>query len=358
MSLLHFPLPLPLPLNSLTPPSRLPLSLPPPHWQLRAQISSSSIPTETASFDSKPKVVVTRERGKNGKLIHALAEHGIHCLELPLIEHAQGPDTDRLSSLLSDPDHGSGTMKFGLLVSWADNSSKESGLIIKEKDFYRLQFLHLYSDHTYACPSLCHLTTTFDWIVITSPEAGSVFLKAWKAAGTPNVKIGVVGAGTASVLEDVIRSSNQSIDIAFTPSKATGKVLASELPKNGSNKCTVLYPASVKASNEIEQGLSNRGFEVTRLNTYTTVPVHHIDEIILKQALSVPVVTVASPSAIRAWVNLISDSGWNNSVACIGETTAASARKFGLRNVYYPGQPGLEGWVGSILEALRAHGHT
>lgn len=32
---------------------------------------------------------------------------------------------------------------------------------------------------------------------------------------------------------------------------ATGKVLASELPKNSSTKCTVLYPASAKASNEI-----------------------------------------------------------------------------------------------------------
>ena len=32
---------------------------------------------------------------------------------------------------------------------------------------------------------------------------------------------------------------------------ATGKVLASELPKDGNKRCTVLYPASVKASNEI-----------------------------------------------------------------------------------------------------------
>lgn len=34
-------------------------------------------------------------------------------------------------------------------------------------------------------------------------------------------------------------------------SSATGKVLASELPKNGNMKCTVLYPASAKASGEI-----------------------------------------------------------------------------------------------------------
>ncbi|KAH9758363.1 Uroporphyrinogen-III synthase [Citrus sinensis] len=281
--------------------SRLRLNRPLPFQFSRIQASSDA--TSASASNSNPKVVVTRERGKNGKLIKALAKHRIDCLELPLIQHAQGPDTDRLSSVLN-----------------AD--------------------------------------TIFDWIIITSPEAGSVFLEAWKEAGTPNVRIGVVGAGTASIFEEVIQSSKCSLDVAFSPSKATGKILASELPKNGNKKCTVLYPASAKASNEIEEGLSNRGFEVVRLNTYTTEPVHHVDQTVLKQALSIPVVAVASPSAVRSWVNLISDTEqWSNSVACIGETTASAAKRLGLKNVYYPTHPGLEGWVDSILEALREHGH-
>ncbi|XP_015384362.2 uroporphyrinogen-III synthase, chloroplastic isoform X3 [Citrus sinensis] len=281
--------------------SRLRLNRPLPFQFSRIQASSDA--TSASASNSNPKVVVTRERGKNGKLIKALAKHRIDCLELPLIQHAQGPDTDRLSSVLND--------------------------------------------------------TIFDWIIITSPEAGSVFLEAWKEAGTPNVRIGVVGAGTASIFEEVIQSSKCSLDVAFSPSKATGKILASELPKNGKKKCTVLYPASAKASNEIEEGLSNRGFEVVRLNTYTTEPVHHVDQTVLKQALSIPVVAVASPSAVRSsWVNLISDTEqWSNSVACIGETTASAAKRLGLKNVYYPTHPGLEGWVDSILEALREHGH-
>ncbi|CAI9753460.1 unnamed protein product [Fraxinus pennsylvanica] len=123
------------------------------------------------------------------------AKHGIDCLELPLIQHKQLPDYDRLPSVLSD--------------------------------------------------------TAFDWIVITSPEAGLVFLDAWKAAGSPKVKVGVVGAGTASVFTEVSRSSKQYLDVSFAPSKATGKVLASELPKQENRRCTVLYPASSKASGEI-----------------------------------------------------------------------------------------------------------
>ncbi|XP_051124277.1 uroporphyrinogen-III synthase, chloroplastic isoform X2 [Andrographis paniculata] len=247
---------------------------------------------------SNLEVVVTRERGKNGKLINALASHGINCLELPLIQHTMLPDSEKLTSVLS--------------------------------------------------------STSFDWIIITSPEAGGVFLDAWRAAGTPAVRIGVVGAGTASVFEEIPTSLKACLNVAFTPSKATGKVLAAELPDSGNSRHTVLYPASAKASNEIEEGLAKRSFEVTRLNTYTTEPVNHVDQMILEQALLAPVIAVASPSAIRAWVSLIPDSQqWDNAVACIGETTAIAAKKLGLRNVYFPENPGIEGWVNSIVEALR-----
>ncbi|GMH16676.1 hypothetical protein Nepgr_018517 [Nepenthes gracilis] len=270
--------------------------------KLRSEISVNSFGVQALSSSSSlhpnRKVVVTRERGKNGKLINALAKHGVSCLELPLIQHVQGPDFSRLSSLLS------------------------AGM-------------------------------EFDWIIITSPEAGAVFLDAWRAAGSPLVKIGVVGSGTASIFKEVTQSSH-TLEVAFTPSKATGNVLASELPKSGDKKCSVLYPASEKASNEVEEGLSNRGFQVTRLNTYTTMPVHHVDQQVLKEALAAPVIAVASPSAIRTWVELVpSKELWNNAVACIGETTGLTAKGLGLQNVYYPENPGLEGWVSSILDALK-----
>ncbi|VVA98546.1 unnamed protein product [Arabis nemorensis] len=237
---------------------------------------------------------------RSSRFIFFLEKYGISSLELPLIQHAPGPDSNRLASVLSDK--------------------------------------------------------SFDWIIITSPEAGSVFLEAWKAASSPKVKVGVVGAGTARVFEETMQSAEGSLHVAFTPSKATGKVLAMELPDNVGKRSSVLYPASLKASNEIEDGLSSRGFEVLRLNTYTTIPVQSVDAMLLQQALSAPVLSVASPSAIRAWINLIQNvEQWSNYVACIGETTASAAKRLGLKNVYYPEQPGIEGWVESIMEALDAH---
>ncbi|KAJ0246368.1 Uroporphyrinogen-III synthase [Hirschfeldia incana] len=270
------------------------VNAPPPPCLVR---DSLSLPSFSSSNLISPQVVVTRESGKNKQIIKALEKRGISSLELPLIQHARGPDFDRLSSVLTDK--------------------------------------------------------SFDWIIITSPEAASVFLQAWKAACSPKVKVGVVGAGTARVFEEAVQGA---LHVAFTPSKATGKVLASELPDNVGKSTSVLYPASVKASNEIEEGLSRRGFDVLRLNTYTTVPVQSVDSMLLQQALSAPVLSVASPSAIRAWMNLIeNEKHWSNSVACIGETTASAARRLGFKKVYHPEQPGLEGWVESIMEALVAH---
>lgn len=256
----------------------------------------------SAAVDSvaltQPKVVVTRELGKNAKLIKELGNQGISCLELPLVEHTEGPDLKKLASTLRD--------------------------------------------------------NTFDWIVITSPEAGLVFLDAWKAAESPNVQIGVVGSGTASVFQNIKQSNDTLLKIGFLPSKATGAVLATELPKSREG-CTVLYPASVKASGEIERSLSERGFQVTRLNTYSTVPIHEVNDVLLAEAALAPVVAVASPSAVRAWANIILKfESWNGAVACIGETSASAAREAGLQKIYYPENPGFEGWVQSIMEALRS----
>ncbi|KAL5982410.1 hypothetical protein ACLOJK_016481 [Asimina triloba] len=258
----------------------------------------------------EPRVVLTREQGKNGKLIDALfiqspllkwrshtrgargtvkvvidgmvlreastndaavvgstiinptSKYGIPCLEFPLIEHTEGPDLSRLATVLS-------------------------GSEVNSKRKWESSFPEL------------------------SGQAPKIDVYQRKAAGTPNVRVGVVGAGTASIFEEAMRSSQRSLDIAFSPSKATGKVLASELPWFGNGTSTVLYPASAKASNEIgehaaavplysEEGLSDRGFEVTRLNTYSTVPVCNVDQTLLKEALSAQVLAVASPSAVRS----------------------------------------------------------
>nr|XP_009791974.1 PREDICTED: uroporphyrinogen-III synthase, chloroplastic-like isoform X2 [Nicotiana sylvestris] len=82
----------------------------------------------------------------------------------------------------------------------------------------------------------------------------------YTAAGTPFVRAGVVGSGTASIFDEVVQSSKQS--------KATGKVFAAERLQNGNDKCTVLCLASAKAGTDIEEGLAEQGFEIWLLSRW------------------------------------------------------------------------------------------
>jgi hypothetical protein len=63
-------------------------------------------------------------------------------------------------------------------------------------------------------------TQMFDWICITSPEAASVFMAAWRAAGRPEgLRVAVVGEGTGVVLTD---TEGDTLRPQFVPSAVSG----------------------------------------------------------------------------------------------------------------------------------------
>lgn len=84
-------------------------------------------------------------------------KRGISSLELPLIQHAPGPDFDRLASVLT------GKTQFMIL------QSKFIIVIAIRKKVLGISFIFFLL-----------LDKNFDWIIITSPQAASVFLQAWK----------------------------------------------------------------------------------------------------------------------------------------------------------------------------------
>ena len=255
-------------------------------------IASSSSPTPTT-----PQVVLTREAGKNGKLLKMLQKRGIHCLEMPLIETTEGPDTHRLPTILRQH------------------------------------------------------SQDYDWVCITSPEAAKVFMKGWIEAGrSPSVRIAVVGDGTGKIF---IEAGEAALLPQFTPSVANAEHFAPELPRIPGGTNRILYPSSNKASTQLQEGLLARGFVVDRLNTYDTLPVTTLDARELELAKEAAVVAVASPSAVKAWVHFVGkEVAGRVSVACIGSTSARAAEKAGLSRVFYPDAPGLDTFAATIEEAL------
>ncbi|CAI5998614.1 unnamed protein product [Closterium sp. NIES-65] len=254
---------------------------------------------QSGASDQPPLVVATREKGKNGKLMKALSARGVSVMELPLIQHSDGSDTHRLPAVLQEEE--------------------------------------------------------FEWIVVTSPEAASVFLTGWRAAGSPALRLAVVGGGTAEVFHQLGEREKHLLPVQFVPSIATAKYLSAEIPEIQGGNRRVLYPASAKASTDLQNGLASRGFQVTRLNTYSTESVTSVDKDTIQRAARAPVVAVASPTAVRAWMEVVaSRTQWDGAAACIGGTSAEAARKAGIKRVFAPDSPGIESWVASVMEALEA----
>jgi len=239
------------------------------------------------------RVVVTRESGKNGKLSSMLEAAGLESLEMPLVETVPGPDRARLSAVLAEEE--------------------------------------------------------FDWVVITSPEAAAVFLEGWRAAGQPAVHVAVVGIGTADALQ------GSGVEVQFVPPLAHAVSFSAELPLPEGRPATILYPSSAIAATTLQDGLEARGCIVTRLNTYNTVKVSEVPADLLKLAAASDVITIGSPSAVKAWVTIAGQEVAERiPVACIGETSAKAASKLGLPQIHYPEEPGMDGWMEAVHEALEA----
>lgn len=241
-------------------------------------------------------VAVTREDGKNGKLIRQINEdkdlrNRVKILEMPCIAHASGPDYDSLSDTLS---------------------SKK-----------------------------------WNYVAVTSPEAAKVVASAWGVVRDNPIPVVAVGKATEKTLEGF------GIPVSFVPSKATAATLARELELQGDDT-TLLYPASAKAKDTLQDGLKARGFEVTRLNTYDTVTAEWSEEE-KEMAKTVQIACFASPSSVKGWL-YNTDSNKSVKAACIGETSATACLGHEWREdeVFFPESPGLEGWVDSIKEAIKS----
>lgn len=238
--------------------------------------------------DTNNLIALTREDGKNEKLKKAL-EGSYETVEVPCIAHADGPDLENLRERLQE--------------SW-------------------------------------------DYVIVTSPEAARVVAGAWESVAKNPPSVAAVGKATQETLNMF------GIEVCFTPSKATAATLVVELP--GEAPCRIMYPASCKAKKTLQDGLANRGFEVVRLNTYDTVTASWTSRE-KEQAQRCNVACFASPSSVKGWLKN-TDNDQSVLAACIGETSASACRELGWPEdrIFFPEKPGIDGWVTAVEAATQS----
>jgi uroporphyrinogen-III synthase len=122
----------------------------------------------------------------------------------------------------------------------------------------------------------------------------------------------------------------------------------------------VLVPRAADGRAELIEGLRARGVAVQAPVAYATQPVP--DARAALRAASFDVLTLCSPSAVAAVVAAPGDasSGWLTPrelppvVVCLGETTAAEARRRGLAVAAVAAETTMDSLVASVRHALAA----
>lgn len=196
---------------------------------------------------------------------------------------------------------------------------------------------------------------SFDWLIFTSANAVTFFLRRCRAlecwpAG-PNAvhavttkatddpanhvtlkvtKIAVVGSATELAL------NKEGLQASLVPSEFSGAGLAAELRGAVARK-NVLLPRSDRASEELPALLRRAGANVTEVIAYRTVGPGSIDHDLIAaiRAGQADAVTFFSPSAFREFQNLLGAdalASWDPRVvfAAVGRVTAEAIRAANL----------------------------
>ena len=195
---------------------------------------------------------------------------------------------------------------------------------------------------------------TYDWIVFTSSNAVERFLGLLRdIRDLGGVRVAAVGAATARALA----ASRLVPDLV--PEDETGEGLVSAMPvapTGGPRPGRVLFPRAEEVRAVVAPGLRDKGWEVTEVDVYRTVPAAAAriagDE--LDDTQGADVITFTSPSTVTYYADLAVHRPPPPVVACIGPVTADAARRAGFRVDVVAVEHSAEGLVTALSVHLAA----
>jgi len=172
----------------------------------------------------------------------------------------------------------------------------------------------------------------FAWLVFTSRNGVRGLVRE---AGPPGplpegVRVACIGPATAEAVREV------GWPVHLQPDRYVAESLVEAFARVGVRGQRVLVVRALEARDVLPEGLRALGAEVEVVPAYRTEPAYN-EAGRLREVLrqGVDVVTFASPSAVRAAVQLCGDPGLlaRAPAVCIGPVTGDAARRAGLRVV-------------------------
>ena len=193
---------------------------------------------------------------------------------------------------------------------------------------------------------------SFDWLVLTSRHA--VAAVACRRAALPReLRVAAVGSATAAAAE----GCGWRVD--RVPGTFTAKVLLKCFAGAGDAAgARVLFPASDRAAETLEQGLAALGAEVSRVEAYRTTDAALDRERCLEAAArgDIDVVTFASASAVDGLAAALGEPALVHlltrvATAVIGPTTAGALARRGCTPDAVADPSTLDGLVEAAISA-------
>lgn len=186
---------------------------------------------------------------------------------------------------------------------------------------------------------------SYDWVVLTSPNAAERFLRAVdeSAIGHADLKIACVGPGTASVVRDGGRS------VALVADRAVGEGLVESFPL-GSGR--VLLPCAAVARSVVPDGLRARGWTVDEVVAYRTEPIP-ADPVRRSAVGEADAIAFTSSSTVRAFVSSLGTDALPPIVVSIGPETTATLIEHGVRPFRTADPHTLDGLLRALVESLK-----
>lgn len=175
------------------------------------------------------------------------------------------------------------------------------------------------------------------WLVVSSPNGARV-VAALHEEGYAMPPVATIGESTAEAI-------GHAVD--FVSRRANAASLVDEFPPGAGH---VIVVQGERADSTLVDGLTAKGWRVTRCNVYRTVDTEP-SSAELALAASADAVVFASGSAAENWVRLVG-VGFAGVVVVIGPVTKTAAEAAGLRVDAIAAEPSVEGLVAVLAASL------
>ncbi len=196
----------------------------------------------------------------------------------------------------------------------------------------------------------------YGWVVFASPSAVEALAGAAREAGTLHhlrrSKVAVVGPATAG-------SARQcGLAVALEAATQTGTGLLEALARVLRPSEEVLLPAAQEGRRELQDGLEQLGFKVTRVAAYRSQGAALDAATVSALMASVPeAVLFGSPRTAEAFLRSCGEEGGkllsSSSVVAIGPTTARALEELGIRVAAVADEPTSASLVDAVVRAVR-----